>query len=127
MKKANNQLKMLANLARQRMLNKNYGEKEMKSVFESSASSYFIKNAKALRKFNSITKFEVLSEREDEKLIKKIYSLLEEDDLVFNMLSRLVDKDVYKSLNDIEKQQYMLTLSDKYNKIKEAYYKTHTA
>jgi len=124
MGKNNNQLKMLANLAKQRLLNKEYQNPEPKSIFNKNASSYFLKNAKALKKLTAQTEFLVISDKEDEKFIKKVHSILDSQECVFNVLSKLIDKDYYKTLNEIEKQQYMLNVSDRYNKIREEYYKS---
>ena len=120
----NNQLKMLANLAKQRLLNKEYQTPEPKSIFNKNASSYFLKNAKALKKLTAQTEFVIINEKEDEKFIKKVHSILESSECTFNVLSKLIDKDYYKSLNEIEKQQYMLNISDKYNKVKDEYFKS---
>lgn len=124
MRKNNNQLKMLANLAKQRLLNKEYENPEPKSVFNKNASSYFLKNAKALKKLTAQTEFLIISDKEDEKFVKKVYSILESSECTFNILSKLIDKDYYKTLNEIEKQQYMLNVSDRYNKVKEEYFRT---
>ena len=72
MGKNNNQLKMLANLAKQRLLNKEYQNPEPKSIFNKNASSYFLKNAKALKKLTAQTEFLVISDKEDEKFIKQL-------------------------------------------------------
>ena len=124
MGKNNNQLKMLANLAKQRLLNKEYQNPEPKSIFNKNASSYFLKNAKALKKLTAQTEFLVISDKEDEKFIKKVHSILDSQECVFNVLSKLIDKDYYKTLNEIEKQQYMHNVSDRYNKVREEYYKS---
>lgn len=124
MRKNNNQLKMLANLAKQRLLNKEYQNPEPKSIFNKNASSYFLKNAKALKKLTAQTEFLIISDKEDEKFVKKVHSILDSQECVFNVLSKLIDKDYYKTLNEIEKQQYMLNVSDRYNKVREEYYRS---
>ena len=47
--------------------------------------------------------------------------LLNNSDLLYNPIGKLVDKNYYYSLNEHEKQHYILSLCDKYNQAKEKY------
>jgi len=42
-------------------------------------------------------------------------------DILFNPIGKLVDKVYYNSLDELEKQHYILTLCDKYNEVREKY------
>ena len=59
-------------------------------MFNKNASSYFLKNAKALKKLTAQTEFLIISDKEDEKFIKKVHSILESSDCTFNILSKLI-------------------------------------
>lgn len=120
MRKKSNELRILANLAKQRMLNKNYQENKAEDkVFKHKVSAYFLENAKAMKKLTAEMKFVSISNEEDDEFIRKVVSVIMQDEL--KSLGRLTDKEYYKSLNEREKQLYMLKLSEKLNKIKEAY------
>lgn len=123
MGRRNNQLRMLANLARERMLNGGYDDPvAVKNYNNRKVSSYFIKNAQAMRKMSAKTEFVTIKNDEDIQFIKKVVGMLEENNDIYNPLGVLADKKYLNSLNETEKQFYMLKLSDKYNKIKDAYF-----
>jgi len=109
-----NELKFLANLAKQRLMNKNYTEKPIAS--KNKASSYFIQNALALKKLKAETNYVTIKEQEDIEFIGKVRSLLEED--CYNPLGRLCDKEYFKTLDEFQKEFYILNLSEKYNKVR---------
>lgn len=109
-----NELKFLANLAKQRLMNKDYSEPQVKS--KNKASSYFIQNALALKKLKAETNYITIKDQEDIEFIDKVRKLLEED--CYNPLGRLCDKTYFQSLNAFEREFYILNLSEKYNKVK---------
>ena len=118
--KKSNELRALANLARQRLLNKDYTEtKNEKDLLKNKVSAYFIENAKAMKRLRAETKFVSISEKEDADFIRKVVLSIKQDEL--NSLGKLTDEKYYNSLDDREKQLYMLKLSEKLNKIKDAY------
>lgn len=120
MRKKSNELRALANLARQRLLNKDYTEtKNEKDLLKNKVSAYFIENAKAMKRLRAETKFVSISEKEDADFIRKVVLSIKQDEL--NSLGKLTDEKYYNSLDDREKQLYMLKLSEKLNKIKDAY------
>lgn len=120
MRKKSSGLRALANLAKQRMLNKDYSDKGQEDkLFKHKVSAYFLENAKAMKKLTAETKFVSISNKEDDDFIRKVVSVIMQDEL--KSLGELTDKVYYNSLNDREKQLYMLKLSEKLNKIKEAY------
>ena len=110
----NTQLKFLANLAKQRLINKNYDNPQPNN--RNKASNYFIQNAKALKKLKAETNYVTIDNKEDLEFIAAVKNLILED--CYNPLGRLCDKDYFETLNSSEKQFYILKLSEKYNKIK---------
>lgn len=109
----NNQLKFLANLAKQRLMNKDYSEKP---INKNKASSYFIQNALALRRLKAETSYVTIKNNEDIEFVEKVKSLIDED--CYNPLGRLCDKDYFQTLDTFQKEFYILNLSEKYNKVK---------
>ena len=113
---------MLANLARKRMLNGGYEDASATNYSSKKVSNYFIKNAQAMKKMSAKTEFVTIKLEEDEKFIKKVVNILKENNDVYNPLGVLADKKYMKTLNETEKQFYILKLSDKYIRIKDAYF-----
>lgn len=124
MGKNSTQLKSLANAAKQRLKSGNYSSEVIKNVErnKAKASDYFYQNALALKREKFIAKFVTITNEIDETLTKKIYSMLSSNELLCNPLGRLVDKNYFNTLNDFEKQHYILSLSEKFNRIKDEYY-----
>lgn len=123
MGKKNNQLRMLANLAKERMLNGGYSDTSVLTTYSNrKVSSYFLKNAQAMKRLTAKTEFVTIKNDEDIAFINKVVRMLETNSDIYNPLGLLADKKYMNSLSDIEKQSYILRLSDKYTKIKTAYY-----
>ncbi len=108
-----NELKFLANLAKQRLMNKDY---EPKPATRNKASNYFIQNALALKKLKAETNYVTIKDQEDVEFIEKVRAIIDED--CYNPLGKLCDKDYFNSLNRGEREYYILSLSEKYNKVK---------
>ena len=69
---------------------------------------------------------EVYSEHKNEsedKLYKKVKKLLSENEFVLNPIMQLIDHDEYDNLSDEAKKNYIYTLTDRYNELKEKYEK----
>ncbi len=123
MSRKNNQLRMLANLARKRMLNGNYDENNIITNYSTKkVSNYFIKNAQAMKKLSAKTEFITIKMEDDSQFINKVVGMLKANSEIINPLGILSDNNYLKTLNEAEKQNYILRLSDKYNKIKDAYF-----
>ena len=60
---------------------------------------------------------------EDEEFYKRVKILLDEEGEVGNAIGRLTDKTLYSSLSYEEQQRYNLSLSERYLKAVERYYK----
>ena len=108
-----NELKFLANLAKQRLMNKDY---EQKLPSRNKASSYFIQNALALRKLKAETNYVTIKDQEDIEFIEKVREIIDED--CYNPLGKLCDSDYFNSLDSFDREFYILNLSEKYNKVK---------
>ncbi len=117
---SNNELKKLANLAKQRLKNANYSNKTSNPYTKN--NNYFIKNVSAMRKLSGNCEFVTLTDVEDLQFLKKVYSMLNNSEEVYNPIGRLVDKEYYNSLTTTEKQFYVLSIADKYNAAKEKFY-----
>lgn len=111
----NNELKFLANLAKQRLMQKDYSMVKEKS--RNSASSYFLQNARALKKLKAETNYITIENKIDVAFEKEVKKLLDED--CYNPLGVLCDKTYFNTLSEIEKEFYILNLSEKYNEVKE--------
>ena len=107
----NSDLKFLANLAKQRLRNKNY-EEERKTK-RSTVSSYFLQNARRLK---AETNYVTIQNKDDEEFINKVRDLIDGD--CYNPLGVLCDKSYFSTLNQFEKEFYILNLSEKYNRVK---------
>ena len=108
--------------AKERLKNHDYGSK-----------SYNIESKKQDKiKSNNILRFlaskeykkaditiTTLSSKEDEIFNEKVINLLTTNPNTISPLKDLIDIEKYKSLNDVEKQKYILTISEKYVKIKQ--------
>lgn len=116
-----NQLKVLASLAKKRLIEKNYKKDKKKNAFLSrKVSTYFLENAKAMKKMTAKIEYISISNKENDDFIKKVVDIIESGNIT-NPLGILTDESYYKKLSEREKQFYMLTLSDRYTKVKELY------
>lgn len=62
-----------------------------------------------------------ISTKDDEIFNKKVLDLLNNDPNTISPLADLIDIEKYKNLTDIEKQNYILNLSEKYVKIRQEF------
>ena len=110
----NVELKILATLAKQRLMNKDYSSPKARS--RNQASNYFIQNAKALKKLKAETNYVTINREEDVEFIEKVRQLIVND--CYNPLGILCDNNYFNTLDYSQKQFYILTLSEKYNRVK---------
>lgn len=117
-----NNLKSLANLAKQRLKQGNYTKDLAKSVISKTrASSYFYRNAMAIRRKGLTVEFVTITENDD-NFEKKVFNILNSSSDNMRPIGQLIDRVYYSGLNDYEKQYYLLALCEKYNKAKEKYF-----
>lgn len=62
--------------------------------------------------------FKVISSKDDEIFSQKVIELLKTNPNTTSPLADLIDIEKYKNLSEIEKQNYILNLSERYVKIK---------
>lgn len=118
-----NNLKSMASIAKERLKRGTYSNAErIKAKNEMNVNSYFVKNFNALKKLNSKAEFKTITNEIDDAFVGKVYSILSSAEDVYNPIGRLMDHTLFSNLSDIEKQFYILSLSDKFNKIKDTYY-----
>lgn len=101
-------LKQLAKRARNRLKTAaEYSASQETTAYLSASSSYMV--VANIRKI------------EDDPLYNKIKRILEKSatELVTNPLAQLIDNKVYKKLNDLEKERYMLKLTKRFNTIRD--------
>ncbi len=111
----NNELKFLANLAKQRLMQKDYSAVKEKN--KNSASSYFIQNARALKKLKPETNYVTIENKIDVAFVEAVKRLVETD--CYNPLGVLCDKAYFNTLSESEREFYILNLSEKYNEVKD--------
>jgi spore coat polysaccharide biosynthesis protein SpsF (cytidylyltransferase family) len=109
-----NELKFLANLAKQRLMNKDYSVSQ--TANRNKASNYFIQNAMAIKKLKAETNYVTIKDQEDIEFVERVRTLINED--CYNPLGKLCDKEYFSTLDAIQKEFYILNLSEKYNKVK---------
>jgi len=105
---ANSALKLLAQKAKKRLstAGQNISEKtSQKTTFAylSQTSYAIVANQQKL---------------EDDPLYDKVKKMLEKNE-IYNPLAQLTEKEVFDSLNDSEKERYMMDISKRYNKLKD--------
>ena len=111
----NNELKFLANLAKQRLMQKDYST--VKEKTKNRASNYFLQNARALKRLQAVTNYVVINDTIDVGFVESVRQLLAED--CYNPLGVLCDREYFKTLSSSEKEFYILNLSEKYNRVKD--------
>ena len=118
----NNDLKNMATLAKERLKRGLYTNAEKaKAKNAMNINSYFVKNLNSFKKLTGNAEFVIINEEVDPKFVNKVQAILNSSEEVFNPIGRLVDKQIYNGLTDIQKQFYVLSIVDKYNKIKSEY------
>ena len=110
----NTRLKFLASLAKQRLLNKDYDNTINQN--KNKASSYFLENARALKRLKAETNYVTIKNEEELEFVEHVKELLKQD--CYNPLKKLTDDTYFESLNEFEKEFYILNLSEKYIKVK---------
>lgn len=115
------EFKKLASMAKQRLKEGNYSEK--KGIKNNFYNSYYYKNFSSIRKLNAELNFVLINEKENDVFNKKVFDMLSRNEDILSPIGKLCDYDIYSKLNDYEKQDYVLRLSEKFIRAKELYYK----
>ena len=118
------EFKKLANLAKQRLKEGNYTDKKhLKSNY---SNNYYYKNITAFKKMNAELEFVLITDDEDKKFNKKVFDMLSRNEDILCPISKLCDYEVYSKLNDLEKQNYILRLSERFVLAKELYFQYYS-
>ena len=96
----NTRLKFLASLAKQRLLNKDYDNTINQN--KNKASSYFLENARALKRLKAETNYVTIKNEEELEFVEHVKELLKQD--CYNPLKKLTDDTYFESLNEFEKE-----------------------
>ena len=64
-----------------------------------------------------------ISSKEDERFYQKVSEILKENYDIINPLGKLVEIEKIANMSDIEKERYVITLADKYIKMKNRFEK----
>ena len=108
---ANSALKLLAQKAKKRL---------------STAGQITEKSTKTSFAYLSQGNYAIVASKQklqDDPIFEKVKKLLDKDDST-SPLADLTDKEYFKTLNDLEKERYMIDLSKRYNKIRD-YFLSH--
>ena len=124
-KKAKALIKELAMQAKERMKNKSYGTKEetieLKRYVERQNQIKLLSNMECKKPEITI---KIINDSVDEENFKnRVYQLLIEDEDLLNPLAKLIDKTAYESFDEPMQEKYILELAEKYNKVRENYFK----
>ena len=118
----NNNLKDMAIKAKERLKRGLYTNAEKtKAKNAMNINSYFIKNLNSLKRLNGTAEFVIIENDIDPKFVLKVRAMLNSDIDILNPIGRLVDKQIFNELTDVQKQFYVLNIVDNYNKIKNEY------
>ncbi len=107
-------LKLLAQKAKKRL--SSAGQNYEKTTEEKSTLAYL-----------SPTKYAIVANKqrlEEDPLFEKVKKLIDKGDIT-NPLGELTDSNVFASLNDLEKEKYIIDISKRYIEIKD-YFASHT-
>ena len=115
-------LKSMATLAKERLKRGNYTNAEKaKAKNAMNINSYFLKNFNSIQKLKSKVEFVSISSEIEDSFVNKVNQILSSQTEVYNPIGQLVDKAIYDNLSEVEKQFYVLTIVDKFNKVKQNY------
>lgn len=128
---ANNEkseLKRRALLAKQRM-KMGYWQKmqeERKELMSQSNDSSRLQVLSSLQRSDYVRGASMVLNRDkadkEEQLYKKVCSILSSSEIVTNPIGQLVDREVYDNMDDLNRQRYILELSQKFRELRDRYY-----
>ncbi len=132
MKKEMSEIKRRALLAKQRMKmgywQKLQAERDRMNAETEDRGKIEMASTLRRREFERTNKMALGDDfaEKDEKLYVKVKDILERDENTTNPIGQLVDRTVYDSLDEANKQRYILELSAKFRELRERYYKEKT-
>lgn len=117
----------LAKVAKDRLKHNNYDKTRDTYVFSNSISPFerYLQENKKHQSKPVKRETQTIVNSYEEELYKKVCKILSSKDKIVNPILELMDKNVFKSLDAEAKQQYLNKLNDKYNELKQRYYKEY--
>lgn len=116
-------IKELALQAKQRLKNCNYGSHEENMELKRSLIRH--NNLRLLTSHEcqkpEITIKIINDTVDDENFKNRVYTLLQENQDTASPLASLIDQDAFSLMNEIEREKYILNMSDRYLKVREKY------
>ncbi|MGN1222998.1 MAG: hypothetical protein ACI4T1_02570 [Christensenellales bacterium] len=119
-------LKELISSAKERLKNRDYGNYtyNLESKKQDKIKTNQVLRVLANKEFKRADiQIKTLSNEDDVIFNNKVIKLLQENPNTISPLAEIIDIDKYMKYNDIERQKYILQISEKFVKIKEEYYK----
>lgn len=127
--KEENLLKKMALDAKNRLKHCNYADRQQSAnIIRSIAFQNHIRYINEVQKHKTDVTINVIDEVKDEqKFETKVFELLSKNEDCINPLKELADNKLLKNMSETEKQKYIFELSEKYNQVREKYYKQKRA
>ena len=116
MKSGTNELKNLANLAKQSLMRAKYSDNKSSSILVNKASNYLMKSARNMRKIVGQHEFKIISSELDVDFVNKVKQILA-DNYPFDTIGRLCDEKEMANMNEFEREQYIFSIMDKYHSV----------
>ena len=119
-------LKELISSAKERLKNRDYGNYtyNLESKKQDKIKTNQVLRVLANKEFKRADiQIKTLSNEDDVIFNNKVIKLLQENPNTISPLAEIIAIDKYMKYNDIERQKYILQISEKFVKIKEEYYK----
>lgn len=117
----------LAKVAKDRLKHNNYDKTKDSYTFSNSISPFerYLRENKSVKTKPAKKETHIVVNSYEEELYKKVCKILSSKEKIINPILELMDKNLFKSLDIEAKQQYLNKLTDKYNELKQRYYKEH--
>jgi len=127
--KEENLLKKMALDAKNRLKHCNYADRQQSAnIIRSIAFQNHIRYINEVQKHKTDVTINVIDEVKDEqKFETKVFELLSKNEDCINPLKELADNKLLKNMSETEKQKYIFELSEKYNQVREKYYRQKRA
>lgn len=127
--KKNNVLKKLASDAKNRLKHCNYADRlQRANIIRNIAFENHIRYIKESQNDKVDVTITIIDENKmQQKFESKVIELLSRNEDCINPLKELSDSKMLKDMSDTEKQRYIFELSEKYNEVREKYYRQKQA
>ena len=116
-------IRQMAQDAKSRMLQRKYGDR-----FENQALKRCIDkntNIKLYVSKNPDISISIIENDKDEEFKNKVFDLLNNNEDVINPIYKLIDKNTFDSMTELEKERTILEISERYVSLKNQYYSTY--